>query len=56
MGLLKKAEDALAGNRNTESTTTTTHTTTTTNTANNGPHNSSLANKLDPRVDSTKGT
>lgn len=44
MGLIKKAEEAITG-----------HPTSTNTSANNGPHNSSLANKLDPRVDSDRG-
>lgn len=43
MGLIKKAEEALSGKDSSQS-------------ANNGPHDSSLLNKLDPRVDSDRGT
>lgn len=45
MGLMRKAEEAVKGHHN-EST----------HSANHGPHNSNVANKLDPRIDSDRGT
>ncbi|KAJ6037097.1 hypothetical protein N7540_001376 [Penicillium herquei] len=48
MGIIKKAEELLSGNHKSSSTTN--------STANNGPHNSTLANKLDPRVDATQAS
>lgn len=44
MGIVRKAEEVLTGHKQ-ESTRSTNH----------GPHDSNIANKLDPRVDSDKG-